>query len=300
MVSRTGESQRVSIGSEDLESRLFELKDGRILGYAEFGDQNSLPVLYFPGGNNSRLEAKSYRKAAIKLGVRIISIDRPGFGNSTYFAGRQFLDWPEDVAQLVDYLKIDRFPVFALSGGAPHLLALAYLDKRRISRGAIVSGAAPYGVEGTFEGMWPPIRIMYSVARKLPLSVNRVLQKAMNNPENNMRYKNRMRAPDAKILNERPALEEEFIASVLEAHKNGFEGAAREWHLYTRPWEFPIEDIETEIHLWYGAEDGQAPPAMGRFLDSKLPNSLLKILPDEAHMSLINNHIEHILSELIS
>ena len=132
------------------------------------------------------------------------------------------------------------------------------------------------------------------------MSFNLVMQKAMNKPEQNMQYKDRMRAPDAAILNARPELVEEFISSVNEAHKHGFEGAAWEWHMYTHPWGFPIEDIQSEIHLWYGEEDGQAPPGMGRYLDKVLPNSRLTIMPNEAHMSLINNHIETILKDLVA
>ena len=112
-----------------------KLPDGRKLGFAEFGDLNGQTVFYFTGGNNSRLEAKSYDTAAQKLGLRIISIDRPGFGNSDFLAGRQFLDWPADVVQLADYLEVARFPVFGLSGGGPHLLAMAYQQPDRITRG---------------------------------------------------------------------------------------------------------------------------------------------------------------------
>ncbi|KAA3646650.1 MAG: alpha/beta hydrolase [Chloroflexi bacterium] len=276
------------------------MPDGRNLAYAEFGDLNGRMVFYFTGGNNSRLEAKSYDATARKLGLRIISIDRPGFGNSDFLPNRQLLDWPEDVAHLADHLEVPRFPVFGLSGGGPHLLALAYKQPERITRGAVVSGAAPYASEDAFKGMWLPIRIMYTLGRWMPMGFNLAMQKAMNNPEQNMQYKDRMRAPDAAILNARPKLVEEFIASVNEAHKNGFEGAAWEWRLYTRPWGFSLEDIQSKIHLWYGEEDGQAPPGMGRYLHKVLPNSRLTVMPNEAHVSLINNHIETILKDLVA
>jgi pimeloyl-ACP methyl ester carboxylesterase len=39
--------------------------------------------------------------------------------------GRTLLDWPHDVAQLVEALRLERFGLQGVSGGAPHALACA-------------------------------------------------------------------------------------------------------------------------------------------------------------------------------
>ena len=79
--------------SNPTEQRLI-LKDGRTLGFAEYGDPKGEPMLEFHGCPSSRLEARNYDEAGKKLGARVIGIDRPGFGISTYVKGYRTVDWP--------------------------------------------------------------------------------------------------------------------------------------------------------------------------------------------------------------
>ena len=102
------------------------LPDGRRLAYAEFGIPDGKPVFYFHGSNGSRLERHPDESIAASLGIRIITIDRPGHGLSDYQPRRKLLDWPGDVEALADSLGIGRFAVAGFSSGGPHLLACAY------------------------------------------------------------------------------------------------------------------------------------------------------------------------------
>ena len=69
------------------------LKDGRLLAYAEYGDPAGTPVFFFHGTPGSRLFRPS-DSITLKLGVRLICTDRPGYGASTFQPGRRLLDWP--------------------------------------------------------------------------------------------------------------------------------------------------------------------------------------------------------------
>src|SRR5579872_7299331 len=60
------------------------LADGRVLACLELGDPSGPVVLYFHGYPGSRLEARVAAAAATRLGVRLLAIDRPGFGLSTF------------------------------------------------------------------------------------------------------------------------------------------------------------------------------------------------------------------------
>ena len=95
-------------------TRSVTLPDGRELAYEEYGDRGGEPVLSFHGGLSSRLDAAPAHQAALDLGVRLLSPDRPGIGRSTYQPGRRLLDWPADVAALTDALGIDRSRVTQL------------------------------------------------------------------------------------------------------------------------------------------------------------------------------------------
>ena len=94
-------------------NQTIQLKDRRNLGYARFGKPAGRPVFYFTGGNSSRLEGMWFEEAAQQHNIDLIVPDRPGFGLSDFQPGREFLDWPDDVAQLADSLGIDKFAVLA-------------------------------------------------------------------------------------------------------------------------------------------------------------------------------------------
>lgn len=60
------------------------LKDERDLGYAEYGDPKGKPAFFFHGWPVSRLSGGLAHKASKKLGIRVISPDRPGYGLSDF------------------------------------------------------------------------------------------------------------------------------------------------------------------------------------------------------------------------
>ena len=104
--------------------------DGRRLAFAEYGDPIGRPCLYFHFTPGSRLDplVVFHDNAELLDGIRLVAIDRPGFGRSDRQPGRTFLDWPADVTAVTDQLGIDTFSVLGISGGGGYALACAYCD----------------------------------------------------------------------------------------------------------------------------------------------------------------------------
>lgn len=109
------------------------LKDGRTLGYAEYGESTGTPVIGFHGMPGSRLVMKSVEKAALAARARIIAPDRPGYGLSQPDKHGTLLGYVDDIVELADTLKIDRFAVMGVSGGGPYPLACAYKIPQRVT-----------------------------------------------------------------------------------------------------------------------------------------------------------------------
>ena len=59
------------------------LSSGHRIGFAEFGDPEGIVVFYCHGFPSSRLEGRLYDAAAVSSSVRLIVVDRPGYGFST-------------------------------------------------------------------------------------------------------------------------------------------------------------------------------------------------------------------------
>ena len=68
------------------------LRDGRSMGYAQYGDPNGFPVVNAHGGMACRLDVAAAAPIANQVGVRLISPDRPGIGLSDPQPGRTVLD----------------------------------------------------------------------------------------------------------------------------------------------------------------------------------------------------------------
>jgi pimeloyl-ACP methyl ester carboxylesterase len=122
--------------------------DGRVLKVLEDGDPEGRPVLVHNGMPNSRLLFAADVRSARRLGVRLISYDRPGYGGSTRQAGRTVADCAEDVRAIAGALGIDRLGAWGISGGGPHAIACAALLPDLVAGVGVLASVAPWGAEG--------------------------------------------------------------------------------------------------------------------------------------------------------
>ena len=285
-----------------MDNTLF-LKDGRTLGYADYGDLHGKPVFFFHGIPGSRIY-RPYDGITTKMGVRLITTDRPGYGLSDFQPGRRYLDWPADLVQLADALGIQKFAVAGHSGGAPFVAACAYALPERVTTAAILSGAGPVDAPGALEGMRGLNRAGFVFGRYIPWSLWRVLiwlffRKGREDPASVFERGAKSRpASDVDVFH-RPEVLEVCYASGAEGFRNGTRGYAWETRLLVRPWGFRLEDIRIPVYLWHGTKDHETPVSMARYVAGKIPNSRLIVCENEGH-SLLFPHWEEILAQLIS
>lgn len=279
---------------------LIQLSDGRSLGFCELGDLRGRPVLYFHGFPGSRLEAKYAHHIAKRLGVRIISVDRPGYGLSDFKPGRTIRDWPSDVVRLADAMGLGQFAVVGASGGGPYAAACALDIPERLTSVGIVSGLGPIDAPNATIGMTGINRLGLSIAPRAPwlvkLSFAFVALALRTQPEWVIGLvSSGLCDPDKTVLRN-PEIRLLFRDSLLEAIRSGSAGPFRDILLYSRPWGFRLEEILIEVHLWHGEQDIIVPPSMGRHLAQTIPRCRPTFFPDEGHFSLIVNHIQEVLA----
>jgi hypothetical protein len=153
---------------QEYQNHIFRLHDGRSLGYAEYGSQQGYPVLHFHGAGSSRLEYPGGDDDSPTTAVRLLVVDRPGHGLSSFQRQRRVLDWALDVNQLADHLGLDQFAVTGWSAGGPYALACAYALPERVKVGALLSGSAPKDYPGAFQGLPLLNRLLAWSARYVP------------------------------------------------------------------------------------------------------------------------------------
>ena len=97
------------------------LSDGRVLAYTDLGASNGQLVIHCHGAPSSRLELTHFDQAFAGLNVRVVTIDRPGYGGSSPQPGRRLADWAADVAAVADELGVERFGIPGLSTGGAYV-----------------------------------------------------------------------------------------------------------------------------------------------------------------------------------
>lgn len=258
-----------------------DLHDGRRLGYAEWGVADGTPVLGFLGTSLSspaHLGAEAPRAA----GVRLVLVDRPGYGRSDFQPGRVLLDWPADVAELADALGIERFAVFGMSGGGPHAAACGYALPDRVSAVALVSSPGPVWDRPELRFSLPPHRqpLVELAMRDRPAAACRLLEDCRAELEQ------ARREPGDRDV-EDPDLRARLQAALLETADRGPEGYARDlFILFVSPWGFAPEEISVPTRVWHGDRDPAVPVAVAEFFARTIPESSLTVLRGEGHLVL--------------
>jgi pimeloyl-ACP methyl ester carboxylesterase len=266
------------------------LSDGRALGYAEYGASTGRSLFYFHGHPGSRFEAGFLAEAAAQSGIRLVGIDRPGMGLSSYKAGRRLLDWPDDVIELADALRLDRFSLVGFSGGGPYVLACVRKYPDRLAACGIVAGVGHTGRVLSFLSMWVPwvaLPLMRGMFRNEEQAKNSLVRAARSWVE-----------PDRKAISV-PGVSDVMAASIVEALGQGSKGPAYDGVVLGRPWGFELEEVAVpSIYLWHGELDREVPLAMGRTVAEQIRNCKPQYYRGEGHISLIVNHAREIVKAL--
>ena len=291
----------------DCTRQSFQLPDGRMLGYAEYGDPQGKPLFYFHGWPSARIEFAGLNgnEIAEQLHVRVISVDRPGFGLSSYQAQHRFVDWPQDIICLADYLGLGRFAVMSYSAGSPYALACAHTLGDRLSACGVVSGVAqPFYAPGATRGM--PTIMLWTTARIHPrltwLLFNMMKNTITNGPRDQLPISSKqamMAEADFAFIRQHPSIMAANMDGGAEAIRQGGLGPAEAAALYWKPWGFRLQDIRMKVLVWHGENDLNAPFAShGKVLAQQLPSVDAKFYRDEGHISLIHKNLKAILQKL--
>lgn len=277
------------------------LSDGRRLGFAEYGDPRGVPVFGFHGTPGSRLMLAVAETPARRCGVRLIALDRPGFGLSDFQPERTLGDWPDDVLELADALGIARFGVAGVSGGGPYALACAWKIARRLTRVSVVSGMSPVGGSEATPGLDRTHRLLFGLWSKAPWLTRRLMALAKRGwdraPEKMFARIVRF-APEAdRVIMTRDDVRGALIDGLADAFRADGRGVAHELILLGRAWGFSLSDIAMPVDLWHGEDDHLVPLAMGRHMASLIPVCRAEFIPGAGHYWVFDN-VEALLRRL--
>lgn len=276
------------------------LKDGRSLAWCEWGPPRGRPVLFHHGLPGSRLCRHPDAGILERAGVRLITVDRPGFGASTFLSKRRLADWAQDVEHLMDDRGLEQASAVGWSGGAPHALAAAWGLPHRIRSVGLLAPPLSFHEPGTFRDVPLNLKIMFGVGRFLPFMTGAVMGSMAAQAGQDLRafleeLARSAPKPDRAVLLD-PGYQKMESENLRECFRAGSRGISWEVILNSRPWGFPVEKIQVPVHLWHGEHDRNVPPERSRLLADRLPRARLEQIRDEGHYSLFVRLWERVLA----
>ncbi|CAM3136638.1 alpha/beta hydrolase [Prescottella defluvii] len=266
---------RVTVRPED---RVISLRDGRSMGFADYGPADGFVVVNAHGELSCRLDVRAAAPVAEAAGIRLISPDRPGIGLSDPSPGRTVLDWAADVEELLDRLGVERVGVLGWSMGGQYAAGLGYALGPRISRVAIVSGALPLAEDDAISRLGAMDRWCTCLSQRSPRLATgwfhgmSLLSRSM--PKRFARLLARtLGSADAEVVGNDL---EDYVAMTGEGLRIP-SGVVEDYRAWARPWGFAPEDLEVPVDVWWGDADRLVPKEWVTELANRIPKSTLNI-----------------------
>jgi pimeloyl-ACP methyl ester carboxylesterase len=264
------------------------LPDGRALAYDDIGDTDAPAVIYLHGCPDCRLSRPPNPRVD---GVRLLAVDRPGYGRSDVDPVGDERTQADDVVALADALAIERFAVLGWSAGGPGALALGALHPSRITAIGVAAGQVPMIADrDVWDAIDPVITMrgdtMKTMAPDEFASMVAPLLAPLDAPFELM-MEAITEGKDAAYLDDLASvdgLHEQLALGAIAAVERGLAGAERDMRAMVSPWPFELAAVAAPVVLWYAADDHRFKPPAGQWLADRLPDARLEVFEGTSHL----------------
>ena len=236
-----------------------------MLEYAEFGDPDGVPVVLQPGTPATCRAGEIVEAAAARHGVRLISVSRPGYGDSAV-TPPGLASVAAQVLLLADELGLERFGVWGLSGGGPDALGQAVVTPTRVTRVVVTAGPAPA----------EPVQDVAELASEADELAARFGGLDADTFV--------AQVPPTEFFHRHPELAGLFVADLRRALARP-DGYVRDNLSWQGDWDVALDAVTVPVDLVYGEADQMVTIDHGHRLAAQLPHARLHVLPGAGHGS---------------
>lgn len=290
--------------THDTPTRLLALGGDRELAVWEGGHPDGVPIVFHPGTPSGRLQAVFGEEAARRQGVRLVSVNRPGYGRST--------DTPPglasvglDTLRVAEALDIDAFAVLGASGGGPYALATGLADPMRVRAVGLAAGVGPWRLIEPPDSEDPDLPLL---ARADAGDVSGALDgfreqgsvafgRVLALPDEAMVEAFFADAPEADVAWLDGTAKKLWAADLRDALQS-YDGYARDNVSWGGDWDIDPSRLAVPSWLWYGDQDRMVAPSHGRWLAERIPGSTLVIRAGKGHGGTIFEYWDDMLATL--
>jgi pimeloyl-ACP methyl ester carboxylesterase len=273
----------------ELVDDVLRVSTGRTVGFLARGPEDGRAVVHLHGAPGSRLEQHLVFPDDVleRFGIRAVSVDRPGYGNTDPLPGGR-LERAQDVLAVADALGIDRFALVGVSSGGTNALTLAAVASGRVDRVVLLSAQMPYdddeaivalqagqafGLPYLRGGRSELIEQYYADVRAATLA----------DPVGGFEELTRTLSKREQMWYSQAWVRDAFVADMQEALRVGAEGYIEDGLTCVRPFEVDVSAVMCPVRAVHGTADDWEPLAnLRRFLD-QLPDAQLFLLDGMNH-----------------
>jgi pimeloyl-ACP methyl ester carboxylesterase len=271
--------------------------DGRVLTVDSADVPGGFPVLVHAGSPGSRRMMPLAVSLAAEHGLRLISYDRPGYGESTPSPGRTVAQAAEDARAIAAGLGLDRLACWGHSGGGQYALACAALAPHLVIAVCVFASMAPPDADdldflGSLSPGWQAeIEMFYADpdrARQLAWSQAQKRLPALSTAEG---WLEMWGEPPETVSPDRLAVAQYLALSQQDSLGSGDEGWWEDTVAFLTPWGFDPASIAVPVQLWHGERDAAVPPVFGHWLADRIPHIEAHFAADDDHGSIHDGHL---------
>jgi pimeloyl-ACP methyl ester carboxylesterase len=244
-------------------------KNENSLSYTEYGEPNGYPILIQHGLIASITDYHLFDLLA-EMGTRLISIARPGYGESSPYVMQNIGEWGDIVGALVEDLELPHFDVFGISSGAPYSYAIGRKFPNKVRNIFILSGI-PALYDDKIITSWPwELKKDASIAEMQKLA-------------HELFFSNLSRED----------LEKDDIKDSM---MNDCFGIAQDFRLRCMDWGFTLADVTEPVFMRHSKTDNFITAEMTARL---LPNCIFDVRENDEHFSkeVLNDFIRTVMAE---
>ncbi|MGO0574991.1 alpha/beta fold hydrolase [Ornithinimicrobium panacihumi] len=226
------------------------------LAYRVQGDPDGFPVIALHGTPGSRFSGTPSRDALHALGLRVVTYDRPGYGDTPPVEDRSVRALAADLEQVLDAAGIEG-PVGVLAGssGTASALAFALAHPGRVGAIALVWPIAPRADEPGSPGMGEREWVVGMEEQQRAIHAL-----ALQNPV--------------------------FMREQLEVHlgpEGGAAGIVTDMVQVQEPWDLDLAAVAGPVDIWWGTDSAVSPAGHAVWLSDHLTGAQVTEHRQEEH-----------------
>jgi pimeloyl-ACP methyl ester carboxylesterase len=262
--------------------RIVDAPDGRRIAVAEFGSPDGLVVVLLHRSPGSRLLDPD-SAATQAAGVRLVCVDRPGYGATDPVAAPSRAAAADDLEAVVGALELDDVALVGWSGGGQFAVEAAARPGVRARSLTLLATPAPY-----HEVPWPIPPELISLCDAVPDDPAAGLEAirgalgwladapqaaALGDP-----------SPADAAVRERPGVADALVTMTVEAARQGAEGMAFDIVAGSLRDPFAFDAVEVPVDLFGGEADLNVGLEHLDWWTARLSGARRHVLADTGHL----------------